>query len=139
MDRREFAGLLPALMAGLALAPESAEAQGGALPVIDPRTNSLVGIVSQTDLFATLARLLGSRAPGTRLELHVHDLPRQLVVLGSAAEHHHVSINSLIAFHREDTEPVVHDVVLRVGTIDPRVFVDELRRAGIVVSSADER
>ena len=29
MDRREFAGLLPALMAGLALVPGSAEAQGG--------------------------------------------------------------------------------------------------------------
>ena len=73
-----------------------AENKIGALPVIDPRTNSLVGIVSQTDLFATLARLLGSRAPGTRLELRLHDLPRQLVVLGSTAEHHHVSINSLI-------------------------------------------
>ena len=31
MDRREFAGLLPALMAGLALVPESAEAQSGGL------------------------------------------------------------------------------------------------------------
>ena len=116
-----------------------AESKIGALPVIDLRTNGLVGIVSQTDLFTTLARLLGSQAPGTRLELQLHDLPRELVVLGSMAEHHHVSVNSLIAFRSEDTEPMDYDVVLRVGTIDPRVFVDELRRAGITVSTADER
>jgi quercetin dioxygenase-like cupin family protein len=35
MDRREFGGLLPALMAALALVPESAEAQGVSLPVIE--------------------------------------------------------------------------------------------------------
>ena len=35
MDRREFGGLLPALMAGLALVPGSAEAQGGGLPTIE--------------------------------------------------------------------------------------------------------
>jgi len=116
-----------------------AENKIGALPVVDPRTEGLVGVVSQTDLFVTLARLLGSQAPGTRLELHLHDLPRQLVVLGATAEHQHVSINSLIAFRGEDTQAVGYDVVLRVGTIDPRVFVDELHRAGIAVSSADER
>jgi acetoin utilization protein AcuB len=110
----------------------------GALPVVDPDTNNLVGIVSQTDLFVTLARLLGSQSPGTRLELHLHDLRRQLVVLGSTAEHHHVSINNLIAVHDENGGPAGYDLVLRIGTMDPRAFIDELRRAGIVVSSPDE-
>jgi hypothetical protein len=35
MDRRKFGVLLPALMAGLAVMPESVEAQGGGLPTID--------------------------------------------------------------------------------------------------------
>jgi acetoin utilization protein AcuB len=116
-----------------------AENKIGALPVIDSRTDGLVGIVSQTDLFTTLARLLGSRAPGTRLELHLEDLPRQLTVIGLTAERHHVTVNSLIAFRAEDGGSVGYEVIVRVGTIDPRVFVDELRRDGIVVSSADER
>jgi acetoin utilization protein AcuB len=116
-----------------------AENKIGALPVVDPRTTGLVGIVSQTDLFVTLARLLGSQAPGTRLELHMHDLAHQLAVLGHCAEQHHVSVNSLIAYRAEDTGPVGYAVVLRVGTIDPRAFVDELRQAGIAVSSADAR
>lgn len=115
-----------------------AENKIGALPVVDPSTHGLVGIVSQTDLFVTLSRLLGSQAPGTRLELHLHDLGHQLAVLGSTAEHHHVSINSLIAVRDESIGHVGHHLVVRIGTIDPRVFVDELRRAGIVVLSPDE-
>ena len=35
MDSREFAALLPALLGGSALVPESAEAQGAGLPVIE--------------------------------------------------------------------------------------------------------
>ncbi len=35
MDRREFAALLPALLAGSALAPEIAQAQSASLPVIE--------------------------------------------------------------------------------------------------------
>jgi acetoin utilization protein AcuB len=115
-----------------------AENKIGALPVVDPSTGNLVGIVSQTDLFVTLARLLGSETPGTRLELHLHDLPRQLVTLGSAAEHQHVRINSLIAARGERQEAIGYDVILRIGTIDPRGFVADLRQSGIIVSSADE-
>jgi acetoin utilization protein AcuB len=115
-----------------------AENKIGALPVVDPSTENLVGIVSQTDLFVMLARLLGSDTPGTRLELQLHDLPRQLVVLGSTAQHQHVRINSLISIRGETPDALTCDMVMRVGTMDPRGFVAELREAGIIVSSADE-
>ena len=35
MDRREFAGLLPGLLAAAAVLPERVEAQSGALPTIE--------------------------------------------------------------------------------------------------------
>jgi acetoin utilization protein AcuB len=110
----------------------------GALPVIDPLTDGLVGIISQTDLFAALARLLGGQVPGTRLELHVDDLPRQLGVLASMAQQHHVSINSLIALPGGENAAAGYTVVLRVGSIDPRQFIEGLRRADIHLSSTDE-
>jgi hypothetical protein len=49
-----------------------------------------------------------------------------------------VSINNLIAVHDENSGPAGYDLVQRIGTMDPRAFIDELRRAGIVVSSPDE-
>jgi acetoin utilization protein AcuB len=73
-----------------------AENKIGALPVVDPLTNTLVGIISQTDLFVMLARLLGGSAPGTRLELRLDDLPRQLAELGNIAADGHVRITNLV-------------------------------------------
>jgi hypothetical protein len=61
------------------------------------------------------------------------------MVIGLTAQHHHVSLNSLIALRTGDTDSARFEVIARIGTLDPRVFVDELRRAGIVVSSANER
>lgn len=106
----------------------------GALPVVDPLTDNLVGIVSQTDLFAILARLLGGGSPCTRLELQLDDLPRQLALVASLAQAHHVTIDSLVTLPpsaADQRQP--HLVVLRVGSMVVRRFVDELRQAGIAV------
>ena len=72
MDRREFAGLVPALMAGLALTPENVEAQGGALPVIESgvykpspsKAGSMAGHSSSRYLTGML------KAGNIRLEMH---------------------------------------------------------------------
>ena len=72
MDRREFGVLLPALMAGLALASESAEGQGANLPVLES------GVFKQTPAKAgSMAGHSSSRyvmgmlkAGNIRLEMH---------------------------------------------------------------------
>jgi quercetin dioxygenase-like cupin family protein len=72
MDRREFAVLLPALLAGSALAPEAAEAQGGSLPMIESgvykpmpaKAGSMAGHSSSRYLAGML------KAGNIRLEMH---------------------------------------------------------------------
>jgi acetoin utilization protein AcuB len=106
-----------------------AENKIGALPVVDGSTGELVGIVSQTDLFVVLARLLRGDGPSTRLELCLTDLPRQLAVIAAAADRQQVGITSLVTIPSSGA----HTVVLRIGTIDPRRFIDDLGEAGINV------
>jgi quercetin dioxygenase-like cupin family protein len=72
MDRREFAALLPALLAGSALVPESMEAQSGTIPAIEsgvykptpPKNGSMEGHSSSQYLKGML------KAGNIRLEMH---------------------------------------------------------------------
>jgi quercetin dioxygenase-like cupin family protein len=72
MDRREFAVLLPALMGGLALIPESAEGQGASLHVLESgvfkptpaKAGSMAGHSSSRYVMGML------KAGNIRLEMH---------------------------------------------------------------------
>jgi quercetin dioxygenase-like cupin family protein len=72
MDRREFAVLLPALLAGSTLLPESVAAQGGTMPVIESgvykpspaKAGSMAGHSSSRYLSGML------KAGNIRLEMH---------------------------------------------------------------------
>lgn len=72
MDRREFAGLLPGLLAAAAVLPEGVEAQSGALPTIESgvykpsarKAGSLAGHSSARYLAGML------KAGNIRLEMH---------------------------------------------------------------------
>jgi quercetin dioxygenase-like cupin family protein len=72
MDRREFAALLPALLSASALVPESVEAQGAGLPVIESgvykpspsKAGSQAGHFSSRYLTGML------KAGNIRLEMH---------------------------------------------------------------------
>ena len=108
----------------------------GALPVVDQARDALVGIVSQTDLFEVLARLLGGDGPSGRLEVRLEDLPRQLALVAAIAQRRQVSITSLATLPHDAVDTPHHRrLVLRVGTMLVRPFVDELRRAGMTVDA----
>ena len=105
----------------------------GALPVVDNGTNAVVGIVSQTDLFGALARVLGGDGPNTRLELRLDDLSQQLALVTNLAHERHLSIISIVTLPAACDNSQHRKVVLRVGTIMARPFVTALRQAGIQV------
>jgi acetoin utilization protein AcuB len=104
----------------------------GALPVVEEGSDTLVGIVTQSDLFAILGRLLGGDGPSTRLELRLRDLAGELAQVTRLAYERHVPITGLVTL---PAVPAVYSrtVVLRVGTIAARPFVAALRECGIDV------
>jgi acetoin utilization protein AcuB len=110
----------------------------GALPVVAADSNMLVGIVSQTDLFIVLARLLGGGSPSTRLELVLDDLPAQLAIVATLAQQSQVGITSLVTLPADHGSPQ-RRLVLRISSMVSRPFVSELRRAGVHVDVPDER
>jgi len=109
----------------------------GALPVVENGGHAPAGIVTQTDLFEVLARLLGGEGPSTRLELRLIDPPRQLAELTALANDSHVSITSLVTLPAGRGERT-RRVVVRVGTIVAAPFVAVLREAGIDVDQPEK-
>ena len=101
----------------------------GALPVLDGER--LVGIVTESDLFRMLTRLLGVTEPSTRLQLELTSPTRQLAELTRLAGEYGVPIVSLV------TGPADRygrrTVVARLGTLDPTELLRELKMAGIGV------
>lgn len=98
----------------------------GALPVV--RDGALVGIVTESDVFRMLTRLMGVLEPSSRLQVELAEPTRQLADLTRIAREHRTPIVSLV------TEPPTPDgrrvVVLRVGTIDPEPLIRDFARAG---------
>jgi acetoin utilization protein AcuB len=105
----------------------------GALPVVHSAQGDLAGIVTQSDLFAVLARLLGGEGPSTRLELRLNNLAVQLAQVARLAVEHHVSISSIVTLPRTDTDGRYRRIVLRIGTLAAAPFTSALRDAGIDV------
>jgi acetoin utilization protein AcuB len=102
----------------------------GALPVIEDGSDALVGIITQSDLFEVLVRLLGGSGPSTRMKVHVSDLPRQLAEITRLACEHHAPITSLVTLPAASHQRR-HRIVLRVGTIVAAPIARALREAGI--------
>jgi acetoin utilization protein AcuB len=105
----------------------------GCLPVVNDEENGrLVGILTESDLFHALVRLLGAQEPSTRLRLLLRssdpiELGRVLLLLG----HQHIHLAGLL------TEPVDAEgrwpVTLRVRTIYPEPLIQQLQAGGVEV------
>jgi acetoin utilization protein AcuB len=111
--------------------------QIGALPVIENGRHTLAGIVTQSDLFAVLARLLGGEGPSTRLEVRLNEPARQLAEITALAYDRHLPISSLVMLPGSSHERT-RRVVLRIGTIVAAPFVTALREAGIDVDQPEK-
>jgi acetoin utilization protein AcuB len=111
----------------------------GAVPVLNDYAE-LVGIVTETDLFRYLARVVGGGGPGTRLDVSMEDLTTGLAALAGLASRMQVPITSLVTEPGENRPRSPSRVAVRVGTINPGPFVQALRTQGFQVNTpADGR
>jgi acetoin utilization protein AcuB len=109
----------------------------GCLPVVnEEESGRLVGIITESDLFHALVRLLGAQEPSTRLRLLLHGddltvLGQVLLLLGQ----HHIHLAGLM------TEPINAEghwpVTLRVRTIYPGPLIHELKALGVELEQPD--
>jgi acetoin utilization protein AcuB len=98
----------------------------GCLPVV--ADEGLVGILTESDLFGVLLRLLGGGEPSSRITLVLPDVPgalgRAMTVVGD------LGVNLLTVVTEPGPEPGTRGVVLRAGTINAAPVVAALGAAG---------
>ena len=98
----------------------------GCLPVV--AGEELVGILTESDMFAVLLRLLGGGEPSSRITLVLPDVPgalgRAMTVVGE------LGVNLLTVVTEPGPEPGTRGVVLRAGTINAAPLVAALVAAG---------
>jgi acetoin utilization protein AcuB len=102
----------------------------GCLPVV--AGEELVGILTESDLFSVLLRLLGGDQPSSRITLVLPDVPgalgRAMTVVGD------LGVNLLTVVTEPGPEPGTRGVVLRAGTINAAPVVAALVAAGFAAS-----
>jgi acetoin utilization protein AcuB len=98
----------------------------GCLPVVGD--DRLVGILTESDLFTVLLRLLGGGEPSSRITLVLPDVPgalgRAMTVVGD------LGVNLLTVVTEPGPEPGTRGVVLRADTINAAPVVAALVAAG---------
>jgi acetoin utilization protein AcuB len=117
-----------------------ADHQIGCLPVVaavepdSPRDGKLVGIVTESDLFRALIRLLGVQEPSTRVRLllpegHVDLLAQALQIIADRG----VRLVGLVA---EPVDSAGHwPITMRLRTIYPTPIIQQIQALGIQVES----
>lgn len=98
------------------------------LPVVED--GKVVGIVTETDIFDMLVKLLGFRT-GARFTLHIENRVGAVADLAGIFKDLGINIISIVAFEEEREEE--GNVVVRVDTKDTEKVVSALKSAGIKV------
>jgi len=88
----------------------------GCLPVV--RSDELVGIITETDIFGTLVEVLGGGEPGLRIDLRVVDQKGVLAQVAQAIAGAGGNIVSLTTFHGEDTAHTILSIKVRGAEAD---------------------
>lgn len=101
----------------------------GCLPVVD-ENNTLLGIITQNDIFVALIDLLGYRGQGRRYVINVvEDKPGIMEGIALICKENDISISNLAVYHTERGIEVV------VITINEKDIEDKLVDAGYNVTS----
>ncbi len=84
----------------------------GCLPVVEA-DGTLVGILTQEDVFEALVRVTGARTDTTRLQMTIPDEPGSIKVVADKVRAHGLKIRSILTTY-EDVPPGKRELILRV-------------------------
>lgn len=101
----------------------------GCLPVL--RGETLVGIITTSDIFQAFVRLAGLLEPATRVEIPVEDLPAALHGVADVAAREHLPVTGILLERSEPAGP--RTLVVRFATLQWPRLVAALRARGLAV------
>ena len=101
----------------------------GCLPVVG-EGDSLVGIVTSSDVLRAFVRLVGAHEPGSRLEVALPTRSGSLAEVAGILRDEGVDAVSILASSDHEDEAGERVAVLRLATIDPKGVVEGLSAAG---------
>lgn len=97
----------------------------GALPVVDQ--DNLVGIITESDIFASFLDLMGLKQTGTRLTIEFEDRIGAIADITEVIKGMGVNIVSLALFHRNNT---LGELVLRLESANSDDLVRKIQDKG---------
>jgi acetoin utilization protein AcuB len=100
--------------------------------VVDPETDALVGIITESDIFDVFLEAVGIQEKGCRLMVDVHHRPGQLLELAKVIKKHELNMLSFVALHAADPEK--RTMLIRLETDNADALVAELQEMGYGVS-----
>jgi acetoin utilization protein AcuB len=106
----------------------------GGLPVVRDRT--VVGIITETDIFKILLEMMGARDEGVRLTIQAVDEPGTLSRIAGAIAGVGGDIISLGTFYGDDRREAL--LVVKVCCVEGQVLTEALRSVGAIVLDVRE-
>jgi acetoin utilization protein AcuB len=106
----------------------------GGLPVVEG--SQLVGIITESDIFEVLLKLLGVHQKGTRITLELEDRPGALAEALDVIRNHDVNVRSIVTCDECRTTPDTGVFVIKIDSYDWRGIVKDLKDKKIKVLDA---
>lgn len=102
------------------------------LPVVDDK-GSLVGIITETDIFDALIDILGVTRVHSRIDFYTADRPGTVAEITTMIAEKGKNIVNTVAFY--DKKKDMYKMVIRLEELDCQDVVDALRERGLEVES----
>jgi acetoin utilization protein AcuB len=106
----------------------------GSLPIM--RGNQLVGIITETDIFAIMAEALGGRSKGLRVSLRCADAKGELAALTAEIARQGGNIISLVTFWGDS--PAKREITFKIEEVDRDEMIAGLKKTGAEILDVRE-
>ncbi|MBU8905211.1 acetoin utilization AcuB family protein [Desertibacillus haloalkaliphilus] len=101
----------------------------GCLPIVED--DKLIGIITETDIFHTLVKLMGAHQPSSHIEVQVENITGKLSEIAAIFKKRKVNITSVLVYPCKDIQ--YKTLVFRVQTMDPRAIIADIEKEGYKV------